>query len=179
MSWHDPARSSEPEDETALRNELRGLLGLPPRVVNYFETEPSPELVRLADDLRREALRRNRTARKQRSWMLAAAALPVTLALGGVGVWGVAQKHRADQYAATAAREAEEIQRMAAAQQAQPAPSGAQAAPGHVPAAAKGRPPQVLLLGKTSPKTRPRELVIPVERSAETNPSDTQRVKVH
>jgi hypothetical protein len=181
MSWHDPARSEEPAEDTALREELRGLLGLPARGTNYFETEPTPELVRLADDLRREALRRNRTARKQHSWLLAAAALPVTLALGGLGTLALVEKHKADELAATVAHEAEEIHRLAAAvQQAQPGPGpAAQPGPGHVPAAARTRPPQVLLMGKASPKVKPKELVIPVERPAEPNPNDTHRVKAH
>ena len=43
----------------------------------------------------------------------------------------------------------------------------------------KGRPPQVLLMGQTSPRNKPKELVIPVERSAEPAAGDTQRVKSH
>jgi hypothetical protein len=173
MSWHDPARSLEPEADTALRNELRGLLGMPVPAKSYFETEPTPELIRLADDLRREAQRRNYTARRKSSWMLVAAALPFALALGGVGVWGVGQKNKADHLAVDVAREQAEIQRMAAQQPSQPA-----AAPLMVQApVAKGRPAQVLLLGQGGAKSRPKELVIPVERSAEPNPSATQRVK--
>ena len=34
-------------------------------------------------------------------------------------------------------------------------------------------------MGKASPKVKPKELVIPVERPAEPNPNDTQRVKAH
>ena len=99
MSWHDSDRIFEADADAALREELRALLGVGPR--NEFEVEVTPELMLLADDLRREALRRNRTARKQNSWMLLAAALPFALLLGGVSVWGVAQKHRAEGYAAS------------------------------------------------------------------------------
>jgi outer membrane murein-binding lipoprotein Lpp len=174
MSWHDPARSLEPESETALRNELRGLLGMPAPATSYFETEPTPELILLADDLKREAQRRNRTFRKKNSWMLLAAALPFALALGGVGVWGVGQKHKVDQLAAAVAQQQTQIQRLAATQQqAQPA-----AVPAPVAAPTTRTPPQVLLVGQTSPRKKPKELVIPVQRSAEPNANDTQRVKV-
>jgi len=173
MSWHDPARSLEPEADTALRNELRALLGLPEPELR-FEAEPTPELIRLADDLRREALRRNRTARRRTSWMLVAAALPFALALGGVGVWGVGQKHKADELAATVAREEAQIHELAAAKAIhQEAPAAQPPLPARVPAA-KGRPAQVLLLGS---RPKPKELVIPVQRSAEPNANDTERVK--
>jgi outer membrane murein-binding lipoprotein Lpp len=170
MSWHDPARSLEPEADTALRNELRGLLGLPEPEPLRFEAEPTPELIRLADDLRREALRRNHTARRRTSWMLVAAALPFALALGGVGVWGIGQKHKADELASTVAREEAQIHQLAAAQQVQPQ------APAAIPSVpvAKGRPAQVLLMGS---RPKPKELVIPVQRSAEPNANDTERVK--
>jgi hypothetical protein len=180
MSWHDPARSNEPEEDSALRSELRGLLGLPARAANYFETEPSPELIRLADDLRREAQRRNRTARQRNSWMLLAAAVPFTLALGGLGAWGLAEKHQLDLLSAKVAQEEAELQRLAAVRQAQPpqAPAGAPQVQPPSLAAAKGRPPQVLLVGKSTPKPRPKELVEPVV-PAERNPTDTLRVNAH
>jgi outer membrane murein-binding lipoprotein Lpp len=177
MSWHDPARSLEPEAETALRNELRGLLGMPAPATSYFETEPTPELVSLADDLRREALRRNRTARKRSSWMLLAAALPFALALGGVGVWGVSQKHKAEQLAAAVAQQQVQIQRLAAAV-AQPVVAPARPAAPAAPMA-RSQAPQVLLVGQTAPRNKAKELVIPVQRSAEPSADDTQRVKVH
>ena len=87
MSWHDPARALEPESDTALRNELRGLLGMSRSTpeTSYFEAEPTPELIQLADELRREARRRNLTARKKSSWMLLAAALPFALVTAGMG----------------------------------------------------------------------------------------------
>jgi outer membrane murein-binding lipoprotein Lpp len=173
MSWHDPARSLEPASETTLRNELRGLLGMPAPATSYFETEPTPELILLADDLKREAQRRNRTFRKKNSWMLMAAALPFALALGGVGVWGVGQKRKVDQLAAAVAQQQAQIQRLAATQQqAQPAVAPPVAAP-----TARILPPRVLV-GQTAPRNKPKELVIPVQRSAEPNTNDTQRVKV-
>ena len=155
MSWHDPDRSGEPEDETALRSELRGLLGLPARDArsNYFETEPTPELIRLADDLRREARRRTHTARRRSSWLLAAAALPFAVSLAGVGAWGLAQKHKADQLHARVAEQETQVQRLAAALQAMPAATSAP-----LPAAAPAtpaRPPQVLLMGRGGPKGKP------------------------
>jgi hypothetical protein len=173
MSWHDPDRSSEPAEETALRNELRGLLGLPARDANYFEVEPGPEMIRLADDLRREARRRSHTVRRQHSWMLAAAAVPVTLALGGLGVWGVAQERKAEQLATALAQEEAEVKHLAAVLQTPPAP---QPAPAKAPAA-RSRAPHTLLVGKTERQPKGRELVIPVERSVEPDVSETQRVK--
>ena len=180
MSWHDPERSLESEADTALRNELRGLLGISKTpATTYFEAEPTPELILLADDLRREALRRNRTARKKNSWMLLAAALPFALAMGGVGVWGVGQKHKADQLAATVAHEEAEIQRLAASlPPSQPAAAAAKPLAVQAPAA-KGQPAQTLLVGKTAPRNKARELVIPVERSTEPNPNATQSVKAN
>jgi len=172
MSWHDPARSLEPQDETDLRNELRGLLGMRAPETSYFEAEATPELVQLADDLRREARRRNHTARRKTSWMLLAAALPFALALGGVGAWGLGQKHKADQLAANVAHQEAELQRLAAAAR--------QAPPAQVPVpaqAGRSQPPQVLLLGQAPVKSKARELVIPVERSTDPNPHDAQSVK--
>ena len=185
MSWHDPARSLESEADSALRNELRGLLGIAAPPSSYFEAEPTPELILLADDLRREAQRRNRTARKRSSWMLLAAAAPFALAMGGMGVWGVSQMHKADRLAATVAHEETELHRLALAmaEQSRPQPQvpGAQLpVQGPGGPAAKSQPAQVLLLGEAAPrKARPKELVIPVERSPEPSPSDTQRVKSH
>jgi len=182
MSWHDPARSLEPEAETALRDELRGLLGMPGGATSYFETEATPELIALADDLRREAVRRNRTARKQHSWMLLAAALPFALALGAVTTWGVGQKRKADNLAAAVTTQQAEIQRMAAAQRmAPPAPSTPQLARTAPPAQptqpSQSHPAPALLAGQSTPGIRPKELVIPVQRSAEPTVNNTQRVK--
>jgi outer membrane murein-binding lipoprotein Lpp len=179
MSWHDPARVLEPEADSALRNELRALLGVPEPETSYFEAEATPELIRLADDLRREALRRNHTARRRNSWMLLAAALPFALALGGVGVWGVGQKHKAEQLAATVAREEAQIQQLAAAQQPAPqAPAAAPALPAQAPAARVQRS-QVLVAGQRSSRLKPKELVIPVQRSTQPAATDTERVKAH
>jgi outer membrane murein-binding lipoprotein Lpp len=174
MSWHDPDRVSESQADTALRNELRNLLGIPAGPANYFETEVTPELALLADDLRREARRRNHTARRKSSWMLLAAALPFVLALGGVATWGVAQKHKADNLSAAVVRQEAEIQRLAVAVQQAPAIAQPQArAP-----LAKTQPAPLVAGNPSRPK--PKELVIPVERSTEINPSgDAQRVKAH
>jgi len=188
MSWHDPARSLEPESDSILRDELRGLLGMPAQPANYFESEPSPELIRLADDLRREARRRNHTARRRSTWMLIAAALPFALAVGGVGAWGIRQEHRADQLAAAVTQQASQIQQLAAAQ-AHPAPAG-QAVEAVPPGAGarigRGRsaqPPQTFLVGSAAhPKAMAKpakgmELVIAVPRAATPDPGNTQTVK--
>jgi len=185
MSWHDPARSLEPETDSSLRNELRDLLGMPAQPANYFENEPSPELIRLADDLRREARRRNHTARRRSSWMLLAAAVPFALALGALGTWGLRQQDKASQLAAAVARQEAEIQQLAAAQQ-HPVPQGAAEGPSIRPKApaAKVQPPQTLLAGAARtrharPESEPMQLVIPVERSTEASPSETKSVKTH
>ena len=170
MSWHDPARTLEPDADAALRDELRALLGVRPR--NEFELEPTPELVLLADDLRREAKRRNHTARKQHSWMLLAAALPFALVLGGVGTWGLAQKHKAESYAAAIQAKDAELQRLAAASRVQAAPSAPSTAPAPAPA--------VVQMASHAPRKRKgMELVIPVERSPQPLLNDTQQVKGH
>jgi outer membrane murein-binding lipoprotein Lpp len=108
--------------------------------------------------------------------MLLAAALPFALAFGGVGVWGVGQKHKADQLAAAVAHQEAQIQQLAAAQQHQAPPAAAAQAPVRVPAA-KGQPSQVMLLGRTTPRNKAKELVIPVQRSPEPTANDTERVK--
>lgn len=167
MSWHDPARSQEPETDAALREELRGLLGIGPR--NTFELEPTAELIRLADDLRREATRRNHTARKQHSWMLMAAALPLALMLVGVGSWGFSQKTKADSLAAANSQKDATIQRLAAA--------AAPAAPASATPAPVLRVEDRKVAG--APKPKPKELVIPVEPSASPLTHDTTQVKGH
>ena len=98
MSWHDPARIDEPDEERALREELGTLLGVkPPR---FFDAEPTPRMIALAEDLRREALRRRHTTRQRPVWMLLAAGLPLALALTAAGTWSFQQKRKAETLAA-------------------------------------------------------------------------------
>ena len=105
MSWSDPARRFEPAEDVQLRAELRDLLGLGASAA-VQAVEPTTELKALADDLRREALRRSRTQRRRPTWgLLAAAALPLLAALAGLGNWGIQQKHRADDLAVQAQRQ--------------------------------------------------------------------------
>jgi hypothetical protein len=177
MSWHDPDRIGESQADSALRNELRGLLGIAAGPANYFETEVTPELAGLADELRREAQRRNRTVRHKHSWMLLAAALPFALTLGAVGTWGVAQKQKADGLAAALTRQEAQIQQLAATvrtlQPAQPAQPLQVQAPASKTLPA---PSAQMLAGRRTP-AKPKELVIPVERSTEINPGASQTVK--
>ena len=158
MSWHDPDRSGEPEDETALRNDLRGLLGLPARDArsSYFEIEPTPELIRLADDLRREARRRTHTVRKRSSWLLAAAALPFAVTLAGVGAWGLAQKHRVDQLNARVAEQESQVQRLAMALQAVPAAVPRRPAGGDRPRRRGPAAPRSCWWAREAPRASPR-----------------------
>jgi hypothetical protein len=115
MPWSDPARRFEPATDVALRAELRDLLGLTASAEPQA-TAPTPELTALADDLRREALRRNRTQRQRPTWgLLAAAALPLLAALVGLGTWGVHQKQRAEALALQTQRQEQELAQLAAA----------------------------------------------------------------
>ncbi|MDE3246220.1 MAG: hypothetical protein KGN80_09045 [Acidobacteriota bacterium] len=105
MPWLDPAHQEESAEDRELRAELRGLVGLPVSSFesNFFDVQPTPEMVKLADSLRAEALRRRNTARNRPMRMLLAAGLPVAIVITGLGAWGVQQKHRADRAAAAAA----------------------------------------------------------------------------
>ncbi len=112
MPWLDPAHLEETTEDRELRAELRGLLGLSIALPtssfesNFFDAQPTPEMVKLADSLRAEALRRRNTARNRPMRMLLAAGLPVALVISGfgaLGAWGYQQKNRADRAAAAAA----------------------------------------------------------------------------
>lgn len=123
MSWSDPDRRFEPAEDQELREELAGLLGLPaPRAArvhgarmhgahNFFDAEPTPEIVALAEKLRAEADRRRHTQRRRPAWMLAAAVLPFMLVLAGIGSWGSQQKRRAEEAQARALKAEEERNR--------------------------------------------------------------------
>ena len=168
MSWSDPARRFEPAEDVQLRAELRDLLGLGAPVA-VQTVEPTPELKALADDLRREALRRSRTQRQRPSWgLLAAAALPLLAALAGVGNWGFQHKHRADDLAVQAQRQEQELTRLAASHATEVARERQ----------AKEEVQQKLQLAsrKNSPKAEP-YLVIPVEKPLRGVSDDYQRVK--
>jgi hypothetical protein len=169
MSWSDPARRFEPAEDVELRAELRDLLGLGPVPVAR-EIAPTPELAALAQDLRREAQRRSRTARRRPSWgLLAAAALPLLAALAGLGSWGFQQKSRADGLAAQAQRQESELTRLAATHAAELATERQ----------AKETVQQRLQLASRQPGRRTAEpyLVIPVEKPARIQGEDYQRVK--
>lgn len=113
MPMLDPIRRFEPAEDVQLRGELRDLLGLGPQDLAPA-AEPSPELVALAEGIRREAWRRSRTEHRRPTWgLLAAAALPLLAALTGLGVWGHQQKVRADALAVQAQRQEQELARLA------------------------------------------------------------------
>ena len=78
MSWSDPARRFEPAEDVQLRAELRDLLGLGASAA-VQAVEPTTELKALADDLRREALRRSRTQRRRPTWGLPVSYTHLTL----------------------------------------------------------------------------------------------------
>ena len=168
MSWSDPARRFEPAEDVQLRSELRDLLGLGP-LAAPTETQPTPELKALADDLRREAQRRSRTERKRPTWgLLAAAALPLLMALAGLGTWGVQQKQRADELAVQAQRQEQELTRLATT---------------HATEVARERQAkeevqqQLQLASRKSNRRVEPYLVIPVEKPLKVGTDDYQRVK--
>lgn len=168
MSWSDPARRFEPVEDVQLRAELRDLLGLGAPIA-VQAVEPTLELKALAEDLRREALRRSRTQRRRPTWgLLAAAALPLLAALAGLGNWGIQQKHRADELAAQAQRQEQELTRLATTHAAEVARERQ----------AKEAIQQKLQIAsrKSSPKAEP-YLVIPVEKPVKGVSDEYQRVK--
>jgi len=164
MSSHDPVRIDESAEDRALREELSQLLGAP--ASNFFEAEPSPEMISLAEDLRREAARRRRTSRQRPSWMLLAAALPLALAFTGMATWGVQQKRRADAMAAVVVEKEQALQRAAVEVREQ-----RQALQLAVAVQEKGSEK-----GKPGTSPKPGELVIPVD-SVAPGQSDVRVVK--
>jgi hypothetical protein len=184
MSWSDPARRFEPAEDQALREELAGMLGMPtsrmPAAGNFFDAEPTPELIALADKLRAEADRRRHTQRRRPSWMLAAAVLPFLLVLAGLGNWGASQKRRSEEAQARAAQVEEkakyremELKRMTLEstkaeierdrEERQGFRTARQAAPGK--------------RGKELRRPAGAELVIPVDHPLRAPALDAQRVK--
>lgn len=170
MSWHDPARAQESAEDLSLRAELSQLLKLPAR--GFFEAEPTPKMIALAEDLRREALRRRHTARRRPMWMLMAAGLPLALAVGALGSWGFQHKQRADALAAAMAEKEAVIQRLAArtAAEAQAREQQAKAPVESLPA------PLIASNQRPRVKTPSGELVIAIKPSTATIP-ETQTVK--
>lgn len=113
MSWSDPSRRFEPAEDQALRAELSDLLGLAPR--KHAPAEPTPELTLLAEELRKEALRRRHTERRKPSWgLLTAAVLPLMAGMGALGFWGHQQHQKAEALASQAQR-VNELERVAQA----------------------------------------------------------------
>lgn len=168
MSWSDPARRFEPAEDVQLRAELRDLLGLGP-VAAHTPAAPTSELNALAEDLRREALRRRRTERKRPSWgLLAAAALPILAALVGISTWGFQQKHRADDLALQAQQQTQELRQLAATHAAEVARERQ---------AREEVQQQLQLASKVQPRKADPYLVIPVEKPLKFQGDDFQRVK--
>jgi hypothetical protein len=168
MYWSDPTRRFEPVEDVQLRAELRDLLGLGPMVAS-MATEPSTELVNLAEDLRREAQRRSRTERKRPTWgLLAAAALPLLATLVGLSSWGFQQKHRADGLVAQTQRQEQELTRLASS---------------HATEVAKERQAkeqvqqQLQLASRKGNRKGEPYLVIPIEKPLKVMGDDYQRVK--
>lgn len=170
MPWLDPARAHESDEDRALREELRGLLQLPSAPL--LEAEVTPELAALADSLRHEAWRRRRTARGRRpAWLLLAAALPLALALGGLGTWGFTQKQRADALAQDLQRQRRDLETQLVAIRQELAQSQ------------QNRVQPALQTARTSPELdrgaqpKGKELVIPAERTALPGLQGTATVK--
>lgn len=109
MSWSDPSRRFEPAEDVELRAEMSDLLGFEP--TPRAGIEPTPELIALAEELRKEALRRKRLERRRPSWgLLAAAVLPLAIAVAGLGVWGQNNRAKAEALAADATRRTQELE---------------------------------------------------------------------
>lgn len=173
MSWHDPARSGETAEDRALRDELRQLLGGPEP---QAEAAPTPSTISLAEDLRREALRRRHTPnvvplRRKPVLALLAAALPLALVVGGLGFWGMQQKRKAEQLAAAIREKDAERKRLEQEHEAAMQRQREAMAPERLQQASATAP-------RTSRDTRqPREVVRPSERPVVPQPMDLQRVK--
>lgn len=179
MSWSDPARRFEPAEDQALREELAELLGMPaargPVSRNFFDAEPTPELIALADKLRAEADRRRHTQRRRPTWMLAAAVLPFLVVLAGLGNWGVNQKRNADQAQARAAQaeaearnRARDLQRMTLESTKAEIERDREERQGLKTASTRGKAPK---------RPAGAELVIPVDHPLRAPALDAQRVK--
>lgn len=172
MSWHDPARSSETAEDRALRDELRQLLGGPEP---HAEAATTPSTITLAEDLRREALRRRHTPnvvplRHKPTFALLAAALPLALVVGGLGFWGMQQKRKAEQLAAAIREKDAERKRLEQEHEAA------------LQRQREAMAPERLQQASTTPRTsrdarQPREVVRPTDRPIVPQPVDLQRVK--
>lgn len=164
----DPIRVSESEEDCALREELRQLLGAPSG--EFFEVGATPEMIALAEDLRHEAARRRRTARHRPVRMLLAAGLPLALVFAGITSWGVHQKHRADDMAAAVMQKEQALQRaVAEAKQQQAFQLASLSLDKHPLKTAK----------PGTATTKPAELVIPVEHPLLPPQAETEQVKNH
>jgi len=169
MSWPEPARSEESAEDRALRDELRLMLGVSAPITAQG---PTAESRALADDLVREARRRSHTPvllpfRRRPSWSLMAAALPVALLIGGLGVWGARQHRKAEALAAEVAAKEAELKRREQ----------------HIEDALR-REREILVPAATQvaqdasrPRRAPKEVVLPSNRAETPGPVDVQRVK--
>jgi hypothetical protein len=117
MSWHDLRNIAEPEEDRALRAELRDMLGLPQAAGTAAPGAPR-DLTALAQSLHAEAIRRRRAGaplpqaaparrgflglspRGRAALMSAAAAVAVAASLASMGTWGARLKQREDALAA-------------------------------------------------------------------------------
>jgi len=99
-----------------------------------------------------------------------AAALPLALAFGGVSLWGIAQKHKAEDLASSMARKDLELALLAATVKHQEE---------HAPHAAAQPQPLLAAHRKPARTLKGKELVIPVERPESQIPQGTQAVKDH
>ena len=168
MSWSDPARRFEPAEDVQLRAELRDLLGLGEPEPRALVPDPAG-LAQLADDLRREALRRRRTERRRPSWgLVAAAALPLLAALAGLGGWGIQQKHRADAMAGQVQQRESELASMAATHATELARERK---------AREDAQQQLELVARAMPHKSLPYLVLPVDKPVRLQGEDYQRVK--
>jgi hypothetical protein len=106
--------ADEPEEDSALRAELQGMLGI--EATHPADSGATADATALAQSLHREAMRRRRTSAGPRGQkgrvrpilgrpllVALAAAVPIAVTFTALGAWGVGQKQRADALAAKTA----------------------------------------------------------------------------
>jgi hypothetical protein len=186
MSWHDLTNTEEPEEDRALRAEVREMMGV-------GAATPTPQaadaaaMAALAQSLHREAVRRRRISGapgrrlgRRAAFVALAAAVPMAVTLTALGTWGAGQKRRADALAAKTMELESRQGRMEAALEAARGAGGPAARPqeGQPALQASGQAPAQPKEKGDPAEGRRGELVKPEERPARLdNANEQYRVK--